>query len=110
VLEVTETPNQTKQARREERLERTVIRVQGVLAWIGFLIGTLWAAGAIYYDGPFARDDGDAWLACFLVVLILWIRQEPSNDRRWRAEWARTPARRSWAGCWASSIVASPRA
>jgi hypothetical protein len=55
VLEVTENPNQTKQARREERLERTMIWVQDVLAWIGFLIGTLWAAGAIYYDGPYAE-------------------------------------------------------
>ena len=112
-----ETPFQVKQAQREERLERTMIRVQDVLGWVGYLFGTLWATGAIYYDGPFGKDDGNtwlalgwalialaclvlirtrwtrafAWLACFLVVLIPWLRLEPSNDREWRAEWAETP-------------------
>ncbi len=82
--------------------------------FIGF--ATLWAAGAVYVDGPLGMDDGNIWLALawlavavaclalirkawqrnllwliwFLVVLVSWSAKDPSNERPWKPEWART--------------------
>lgn len=101
----------------EARLERTVTRLQDIIGWLGYLLGTVWAIGAIYYDGPFKADNGNTWLAfgwallalislvsirarwtralvwltCFLVVFIPWFQLEPSNNRNWQAEWRQTP-------------------
>jgi len=87
-----------------------------VLRWLLFLLATLWAFWAIYYDGPGQRGSGTlviavawavvtltflfglrgpfkrglAWLACFLVVLVPWLALEPSNHRDWKPEWRHT--------------------
>jgi hypothetical protein len=81
-----------------------------------YLLATLWAFGAIYYDGPANSGTGNLVLACgwagitltyffflkgalkraliwgawFAVVLIPWLTIKPSNDRDWQADWART--------------------
>ena len=76
----------------------------------------MWAAGAVYVDGPLGMDDGNIWLAApwlavavaclalirtawkkylvwlvwFLVVLVPWSAKSPSNERPWKPEWAKT--------------------
>jgi hypothetical protein len=82
------------------------------------LLASLWAAGAIWVDGPYSMAGGNRWLALgwlvavlvafwalrrhplarmavwavlFLGVLIPWLRIAPSNDRDWKPEWAQTP-------------------
>lgn len=81
-----------------------------------YLLATLWAFGAIYFDGPADRGTGNLVLACawlgvtlayflflrgpwkralvwtslFLVVLVPWLSIQPSNDRDWQADWAQT--------------------
>jgi hypothetical protein len=84
--------------------------------WIACTIASVWAVGAIYYDGPFrARGNaalGVAWAVLVLVVVIMlrdsawlagawpaallavggpWLAIRPRNDRRWQAEWAMAP-------------------
>jgi hypothetical protein len=84
--------------------------------WSFFVLATLWAAGAIYVDGPLGMKTGNAWLAVgwlavtigclalirapwkrflvwlvlFLAVLVPWLGKHPSNDRAWKPEWAQT--------------------
>lgn len=92
-------------------------RAAGVgLRWVAYVIGTLWAAGAVYVDGPLGMKSGNAWLAaawvivavaclvvirtpwkrtllwliCFLAVLFPWLNKSPSNDRDWKPDWGRT--------------------
>lgn len=81
-----------------------------------YILATLWAAGAVYVDGPLGMHSGNVWLmagwllvllaglvtvrrrrgrtllwlALFLVVLVPWMSKSPSNDREWKPEWART--------------------
>ncbi|MEM8767101.1 MAG: DUF4105 domain-containing protein [Pseudomonadota bacterium] len=75
-----------------------------------------WAAGAIYYDGPFGKEGGNFWLmlawialviaalyfgrlwvkatvllGAFLGVLLPWLNLDASNEREWYPEWAETP-------------------
>ena len=83
---------------------------------IVYLLGTLWAFGAIYFDGPANPGIGNLVLACgwagvtltyflFLrgpvrraliwaawiaVVLVPWLTIKPSNERDWQADWAQT--------------------
>ncbi|MEM7143833.1 MAG: DUF4105 domain-containing protein [Verrucomicrobiota bacterium] len=77
---------------------------------------SLWAFGAIYYDGPIGRGTGNlvlglawavvmlvlvfraktlakrflVWLACFALVWASWLYIPASNDRDWQQEWSRT--------------------
>ena len=86
-----------------------------LIRWTIYLLGTIWAFGAISFDGPadptanvvlatvwaivtltyftFLRGAGKrffAWAACMLVVLVPWLDIRPSNDREWAPEFART--------------------
>jgi len=106
----------TKQANSGDWLDR-VGRAAGLgLRWIICAIVTLWTAGAVYVDGPFGMETGNAWLAagwlaitvaflaiiqnrrkrtllwliCVLAVLLPWLNKGPSNDRNWKPDWART--------------------
>jgi hypothetical protein len=80
-------------------------------------LASLWAFGAIYFDGPAGPGNSSkvlaiawavttlvlvirgwgggrrltVWLACFAVVLVPWLLIPASNDRDWKAEWAKTP-------------------
>jgi hypothetical protein len=86
------------------------------IRWTVVGFASLWAAGAVYVDGPLGMDDGNIWLAVawlavaaaclaliriawkkylvwlvwFLVVLIPWTAKNPSNERPWKPEWAKT--------------------
>jgi len=86
------------------------------LRWTLYALATLWAAGAIYVDGPLRMHQGNGWLAlawlavtvvclalirriwlrrvtwlvCFLTVLIPWLGITASNDRVWQPRWAKT--------------------
>ena len=85
------------------------------LAWFGALVLTVWALAALAIDIParwlrypaallyaavlfvaLAKLRGHtrriiACVAGFLVVLAWWLTLEPSNDRHWQADVARTP-------------------
>jgi hypothetical protein len=87
-----------------------------LVRWTFYTLATLWAAGAVYVDGPLGMTTGNAWLAAawaaaaiaslallrapskrflvwfalFLVVLVPWLTKSPSNDRDWRPDWAQT--------------------
>jgi hypothetical protein len=87
-----------------------------MLRWLILLPLTLWAAGAILVDGPLTMSGGNRWLAvlwllptlallvmvrqpkrrftlwlvAWLAVALPWFAIEPSNDRVWRADWAKT--------------------
>jgi hypothetical protein len=73
-----------------------------------------WAAAALYFDGPFPRENavlssayllvcaGMLWrlgswrktagcLALFIAVLGWWLTLRPSNERDWSPEYAQTP-------------------
>lgn len=79
------------------------------------LLPVLWCFGAVYFDGPFPGKGnlilGILWAACLLVllfrarsardrwlslaavlalVIIPWSFKQPSNDRNWAPEYART--------------------
>lgn len=97
-------------------LDRTSRAAIVSFRWIVYLVVTLWAAGAVYVDGPFGMESGNAWLAagwlavavaflaivknprkralfwliCILAVFLPWLSKSPSNDREWSPEWART--------------------
>ncbi len=86
------------------------------LRWLAFALGTLWATGAVFVDGPLGTNTGNAWLAVgwlavavgcltfirspwkrsvvwlawFLMVLVPWLAISPSNERPWKPEWAKT--------------------
>jgi hypothetical protein len=90
--------------------------VFGVILWVFYAIATLWAAGALYVDGPLGMNTGNAWLAAgwlaaaigvlvllrapwkrfflwsalFLAVLVPWLGKAPSNDLDWKPDWAET--------------------
>jgi hypothetical protein len=91
------------------RMARLPFRLIGVIA-------LLWAAGAIYFDGPSSRPLATGlalamalggglasllvrpfWRAVLIVLLLLgvtcawWLRIEPRNDRDWLADVARLP-------------------
>lgn len=80
------------------------------------LLATLWACAALWFDGPDSRLLAGAlvagfaasvigvlvWLrplrrglaafaGLFLVVLVWWFNQTPSNDRNWQPDVARLP-------------------
>lgn len=85
-----------------------------ILAGIITLALVVWAGAALFFDLPFgdanlvavlvyagvvagilvlvpdARFKLLACLACFVLVLGWWLTIEPSNDRRWQADVART--------------------
>lgn len=93
------------------RLARLATRALACLA-------SLWAFGAICYDGPFAKPAlnlalGVAWIAltlslalrarsardrvlwfaaCYAVFLVPWLCIRPSNSKDWEPEWGRTAA------------------
>jgi len=97
-------------------LERAGLAASVGLRWIVYSFVTLWAAGAVYVDGPLGMESGNAWLAagwvivavaffvviqtpwkrtllwltCILAVLLPWLSKSPSNDRDWSPDWART--------------------
>lgn len=100
----------------ETWLDNTFAGLRHLLLWIGFIVGTLWAAGAIYVDAPFAIETNTwlsigwlifagilllvgrlpgkrilhwLWFFLFLFVLVAWLQKAPSNDRPWRADWAK---------------------
>jgi hypothetical protein len=96
--------------------ERALSAARDVIRWLFYLLATLWAAGAVYVDGPLGVKSGNVWLAAawlviafgalaivnapgkrflvwlawFLVVLVPWLGIRPSNDREWKPEWAKT--------------------
>ncbi len=83
---------------------------------IPLTLASLWAFGAIYFDGPAGPGNGSKalaigwavvtgalvirarglkrrlaiWLACFAVVLVPWLLIPASNDRDWKPDWAET--------------------
>ncbi len=88
-----------------------------LLLWGVFcLVCTVWAYGAIYFDGPMARGPGNkslaiawvvmmtvsmlftrgvrgrslAWMVCFACVLLPWLVIRPSNERDWQQDWRKT--------------------
>ncbi len=97
-------------------LDRTGRAAKVGFRWILFSIATLWTAGAVYVDGPFGMNTGNAWLVagwaiiavavlvvirtpwkrnllwltCILAVLVPWWNKSPSNDREWLPDWAKT--------------------
>lgn len=97
-------------------LYRGLTWVGAGIRWVFCLLATLWAAGAVYVDGPLGMNSGNSWLAIgwlaiavagllvirvswlrfliwttwFLVVLVPWLLISPSNDRNWKPEWAET--------------------
>jgi hypothetical protein len=92
------------------------LRIPWFLArWSVYLLGSLWAFGAVCYDGPMRPPDnlilavpwavvalvvllfvrgpwrkGLTWVACFAAVLVPWGLKRPSNDRDWQTGWERT--------------------
>lgn len=100
----------------DEVMERTGAALRRWL-WRGLVaVALLWAAGAVYYDGPLGKESGNLWLmlawsaaivavlyfirrgwlrrlavlAGFLLVLIPWLGLSASNEREWYPEWAET--------------------
>ena len=95
---------------------RIVSALRRGVRWTAIGLASLWAAGAVYVDGPLGMDDGNIWLAApwlaaavaclalirtawkkylvwlvwFLVVLVPWSAKSPSNERPWKPEWAKT--------------------
>ncbi len=98
-----------------------VIRILKFLGYAAItlicLVASVWAFGAIYYDGPFGFAPGRAnlmlasfwvflafvaafvftrgagkrllvWLFLFLGVFLPWLTIQPSNNRAWQDPWA----------------------
>ena len=104
----------TNMQRRKRR--RVII---STAAWSAAAVLSVWALGAIVFDGPLRSGSANGilagiwavasvvmlllsrgnrrrlavWAGCFLVVFVPWLTIRPSNDRDWQIEWART--------CWA---------
>jgi hypothetical protein len=100
-------------SRRRRLWIKVPLLVLGVLL---ALLCSVWAYGAVYYNGPFhtapwnsvlavawsvatlvalvfarsGRKRAIAWLVCFLVVLLPWLLIRPSNDREWQPDWGKT--------------------
>jgi hypothetical protein len=96
--------------------ERFTAAARVVIRWTFYTLATLWAAGAVYVDGPLGMKTGNSWLAAgwlataiaclvlirspwrrflawsvlVLIVLVPWLGKSPSNDREWKPEWAAT--------------------
>jgi hypothetical protein len=105
------------------RIARSLaVAVAGLLA--GLL--TLWSVAALWFDvrrGAWARYSAlavyvlllvairlfvgrrwlrvVAWAACFLAVLVWWLSLQPSNDREWQPDVART----AWAEVHGDEVV-----
>ena len=87
-----------------------------LLRWTIYLLGTVWAFGAIYFNGPAGSTIGNIviaiawagltltyffflrgpvkrffiWAACMAVVLVPWLSLKASNDRDWHPDFAQT--------------------
>jgi hypothetical protein len=97
-------------------LDRTLAGVRSTALWLFYVFATLWGAGAVYVDAPLGMHSGNAglaagwlliaigfllflrnsrirfllWFAWLLVILLPWLGKEPSDDREWKPEWAKT--------------------
>jgi hypothetical protein len=96
------------------RARRLAGFASAVMLWLIVATLTVWAAAALFFDLPFGRANlfagfiyivvvaaivalaSDrrfrvlACLACFALVLIWWLMIEPSNDRFWQEDVAKT--------------------
>ena len=107
--------SETLSVKWDEAVDRVRLALGVSLKWLVLALGTLWAAGAVYVDGPLAMHTGNVWLAAgwlavavgclaylrssirpllwvvwVLIVLVPWIAKSPSNERQWQSEWAET--------------------
>lgn len=115
---MTSSTDSTAKRNKEEGVLRRGLSIFGFLSrGLVFLLGSLWAYGAIYFDGPGARGSrvnialaiawallavvllikapgrrtrAMTWLACMAVVILPWLLIRPSHDRDWQAEWKET--------------------
>lgn len=92
----------------------TGARIVSWLLWPMYMVGTLWAFGAIHFNGPMDRSNSVlawiwlvcvvgvlifvrrpwkraiSWTSCFALVLVPWLLIRPTNDRDWQPDWKET--------------------
>ncbi len=99
-------------------VRRWWVRGPLLVLWILFCLAcSVWAYGAIVFNGPLVPGSGNtvlavlwvilaivavilakggarrrslAWGICFLAVYLPWMAIRPSNDREWRQDWRET--------------------